>query len=357
MIEQATPVRINAQRTTASRSLGAVFLIFVAFICARAIPINEYHRQLQQAVIALDTLAQVNETEDAAAYDARRDQTLGVVRNLLPPNEVVDWNGASYEVDNSWLSPELNKIKTMKGAERAALLRATTERLQAIAERVEQSERANSAQLTSKSEASRKLAEILRRPEYARKVKNESALERLAKQFLKWFQSLFPKPKAFSPGTAGLFSQIAQIFVIVLALAVIGFAAKLFLPRLLRSRGAKKKEKAKARIVLGETLEPDKSAVDLLSEAEALARRGELRAAIRKAYIALLVELGDRKIISLAQHKTNRDYLRALRELQPLYGNVKLLTDSFERHWYGFANATETDWTAFRSAYEQALRR
>jgi hypothetical protein len=36
---------------------------------------------------------------------------------------------------------------------------------------------------------------------------------------------------------------------------------------------------------------------------------------------------------------------------------VKQLTDSFERHWYGFAHATENDWMAFRSAYELALRR
>src|SRR6185436_20617728 len=107
---------------------------------------------------------------------------------------------------------------------------------------------------------------------------------------------------------------------------------------------------------LGETLEPDESAVDILAEAEALARRGELRAAIRKAYIALLVELGDRKILSLAQHKTNRDYLRAVREVEPLHSNVKQLTDSFERHWYGLIQATETDWLAFRSAYKQALR-
>jgi len=93
----------------------------------------------------------------------------------------------------------------------------------------------------------------------------------------------------------------------------------------------------------------------LLAEAEALARRGELRAAIRKAYIALLVELGDRKVISLAQHKTNHDYLRAVRDNQSLYGNVKQLTDSFERHWYGLTVVTETDWDAFRSGYRKAL--
>src|SRR4030095_10412572 len=156
-----------------------------------------------------------------------------------------------------------------------------------------------------------------------------------------------PKPKPMSPGNFGFISRIAQWVVIGLAIAMILYVAKMFLPRLLRGGRTKKKKKEEARIVLGEQLEPDQSAVDLLNEAEALARRGELRAAIRRAYIALLVELGDRKIISLAQYKTNRDYLRAMREVEPLYRNVKQLTDSFERHWYGLAQANENDWLAF----------
>jgi hypothetical protein len=44
-----------------------------------------------------------------------------------------------------------------------------------------------------------------------------------------------------------------------------------------------------------------------------------------------------------------------MREIEPLYGNVKQLTDAFELHWYGAAEATEGDWQSFRSAYEQAL--
>ena len=127
------------------------------------------------------------------------------------------------------------------------------------------------------------------------------------------------------------------------------------LPRLLHNRRTKRKVTEGARIVLGERLEPDQSATDLLSEAEALARAGDLRAAIRKTYIALLLELGERKIITLEQHKTNHDYLRAVRRIERLYPNVKQLTDSFELHWYGLARATETDWQAFRSGYKQAL--
>ena len=241
--------------------------------------------------------------------------------------------------------------------ERPELLRRITERLQALEERITELQTPGAGKVSNKAEASRKLAEILQRPEYARKVTQQSALARLMKQFLEWFRNLFPKPKPLSPGSAGLLSKIAQVFVIVLALAVLAYVVKLFLPRLLRNRRPKKKTKQQARIVLGEKLEPDQSATDLLSEAEALARRGELRAAIRKAYIALLVELGDRKIISLAQYKTNRDYLRAVREVQPLYGDVKQLTDSFEQHWYGLAHATESDWLAFRAGYTQALKR
>ena len=339
------------------RLLLAASLLILAASTVSAIPIDQYHKHIRQAVSALETLTQSDETESAWDFGTRGAETVQGVRNLLPQSETVEWNGSSFEVDNSWLHQELDKYRTAKYAEAAELLRRITERLQAIEERIARIEKPAATGMGNRAEESRKLAEILQRPEYARKVKQESALARLVSQFLKWFQSLFPKPKPFSPGYVGLFSKIAQAFVIILALAVLAFVGKLFLPRLLRSRGSKKKAKARARIVLGERLEPDQSATDLLAEAEALARRGELRAAIRKAYIALLLELGERKIISLAQYKTNRDYLRAVRDLQPLYGNVKQLTDSFERHWYGLAHATETDWLAFRSAYEQALLR
>ncbi len=108
---------------------------------------------------------------------------------------------------------------------------------------------------------------------------------------------------------------IAQIAVVILGAVVLFFVIRLLFGRFKRKGRIKVRKKAEPRIVLGERLEPEQTSTDLLSEAEALARRGELRAAIRKAYIALLVELGDRKIISLAQHKTNRDYLNALREV------------------------------------------
>ncbi len=356
MVQRSLSSGIASHRFCFSRVLLTFGLLLLAGQSVQAITLAEYHKKLQEAVSALDTLAQADETESESDYQTRHNQTIDFVRGRLPKKESVDWNGSSLEVNYTWLHYELDTLSSTPDGKRAATLRRITERLQAIEQRVAEVE---SAQRVSdnKAEHSRKLAEILARAEYARKVKTESALTRMVKRLLEWIKDLFPKPKQLTPGTAGIFSKIAQVFVIALALFVIAYAAKIFLPRVFSSRKAKKKAKPTARIVLGEKLEPDQSAVDLLADAERLARQGELRAAIRKAYIALLVELGDRKLISLAQHKTNRDYLRSVRDLEPLYGNVRTLTESFEQHWYGLTNATETDWRAFRAAYEQTLSR
>lgn len=351
---QLLPTRSQSS-SLAARFALSVCLILISTSVAAAIPASEYHQHIQEAITALNTVSRSEATETATAYGVRDAETVEEVRKLLPSSETVEWEGGNVKVNNAWLHHELSSYVSDNTNNRYDLLKRIIESLQALDERVKELEKPP-ALAVSKAEENRKLQEILQRPEYARKVKAENPFTKQIDRFIKWIMSWFPKPKPISATGAGLISAIAKWVVIVLALGVLAFALKLVLQRLLRHDRPKRKDKAKARIVLGEHLEPDQSAFDLLSEAEGLARRGELRAAIRRAYIALLVELGDRKIISLAQHKTNRDYLRSVREVEPLYGNVKQLTDSFERHWYGLAQATETDWQAFRSAYHQTLR-
>ena len=210
--------------------------------------------------------------------------------------------------------------------------------------------------LESKDAAKNRLQSILTRPEYAA-VKGPNALTRLWRDFIEWLRNLFPKPRAAQPGSVAWLAVVAKILVVLGGLALLVFLIRILMGRFKRSQTIKPRKKKEARIVLGERLEPEQTATDLLSEAEALARSGDLRAAIRKAYIALLVELGDRKIISLAQHKTNRDYLNSLRPLPPLHSRMRGLTDSFERHWYGFAETSQTDWQNFREGYLAALQR
>jgi hypothetical protein len=169
-------------------------------------------------------------------------------------------------------------------------------------------------------------------------------------------EGLFPKRRTVDQGRANLITRIAQIVVIGLAVAVLIYVARILLRRFGRTRKTKEPKKSGPRIVLGERLEPEATSTDLLSQAELLARSGDLRAAIRKAYIALLVELGDRKLISLAQHKTNRDYLNSVRNVPPLHATMRGLTESFERHWYGFESVTPDDWQTFRAGYLAALQ-
>ena len=359
MTKRNSPIRDQPRRLLAGRLarylIAFQFALFFVSV-ASANSLSEYHQRVKQAVTALGTLSTSDKNETQTEFETRDRDTVQRVKELLPQSENVDHSGTTVSIDNSWLHLELTRYAQESTQARYEMLKRITERVRAIDDRITAFDKAEVVKGGSKEEENRKLQEILNRSEYAHKQKEESAISRWIDKLIKWLRDFLPQPKPMSPGSAGTVSRIMQVVVVLLALGLIAFVLKTFLPKLLREGRTKKKRKEKARIVLGERLEPEQSARDLLAEAEALARRGELRAAIRRGYIALLVELGDRKIISLAQYKTNHDYLRAMRGLEPLYRNVKQLTDSFELHWYGLSQANETDWVAFRAAYDQALR-
>lgn len=198
-----------------------------------------------------------------------------------------------------------------------------------------------------------KLNEILHRDEYSKKPPQESAIER----FFNWLFKREPKkeaPREAKPVTPLV--KIIQYLVIGIAFAAIAFVLWKLVPRFLRRERKAKKEKRKPRFILGERLEEDQTSADLLAEADKLARSGDIRGAIRKGYIALLCELGDRQTLSLSQYKTNRDYLRDVRTKIMLYAAMEQMTNSFERHWYGFQPTNENDWTNFRNYYQQAIK-
>jgi hypothetical protein len=298
------------------------------------------------------------ETESPENYEKRFSEALISMKTLMPLRQQVEWETISYEVDHTWLHQQMGELEKADGPRRARMLACVWERLKASQERLMETENKTGA-ASRKDEEQKKLQDIFSRPEYAPKENEASALSRLWARFLRWFWSLFPRvePTQQQPTSARRITTASQIVVVVLSLAVLALVLRALVERLRSTRRLrKKKQKPRARIILGERLEPDQSAGDLLDEAERLARNGEIRTAIRKAYVALLVELGDRKILSLAQNKTNRDYLRALRQREQLHERMITLTNSFERHWYGLAPATETDWLEFRDRFRAALQ-
>jgi Domain of unknown function (DUF4129) len=335
--------------------LLALVLVVPFTVRADALAPVDYENQLQDAIKALEDLHKINEADHPEYYQSQLEQTIKTVSGAVPEYEDVKSGDGVCKVDNSWLPIVLKDIKGSTPEQRAAKVPQLIERLKALEQRVAYQQRP-AAPNESKAQSKDKLDGILSRPEYATEARGPNALMRLIQDFIRWIMELLPKRMQVRPGGAGWLTTLAQGLVVVLAALVIFYVLRILFVRFRvpgKRRAAKKRE---ARIVLGERLEPEETSTDLLSEAEALARRGDIRAAIRKAYIALLVELGDRKVLTLAQHKTNRDYLNAVRSIPLLHPTMRTLTESFEQHWYGFAEATENDWQNFRSRYQSALQ-
>jgi Domain of unknown function (DUF4129) len=334
-------------------SLAAVFgvlFLFLLPITAVADLLFDYQANLKLAIATLGHLSRAGDD-----FDRELPGAVETVRTRLPKHQTIEFEGEVYNVDNSWLHKGLDELA--EAEDRTEKLAHIIWTLQAIETRVAERANPSGSAAENKEWARTRLESILARPEYATDTQGSNALIRLIRDFVQWLLKFFPKPRAGAPGRMKWITLIAQILVIGLAVAVLLYVLKtLYVWFSGRSRKPKTGRKREARIVLGERLEPDATATDLLSEAEALARQGDLRAAIRKAYIALLVELGDRKLISLAHHKTNRDYLNSLRSVPQLHSRMRGLTDSFERHWYGFANATPNDWQDFRAGYLAVLQ-
>ena len=333
----------------------ALLLLLLGAGSTAAMPLDEYRTRVKEALSELFELWDSEETETSAEYAARVRITFDKVRKLVPAEETVEWEGGRVKVNNAWLGEEFDKYEKLaiEHVERSVVLNRVSQRLLALQDRLEELSGEKGSTASTKEQEKARMEAILRRHEFSEKPPEKSLWER----FIEWLASLFPSRNPLQPGQSGWGSFIAMIFIFALTAVLLAYALWKLAPffRRLRDTGLKL-EKRQARIVLGERLAPDETSADLLAQAEALARKGEVRAAIRKGYIALLCELGDRKVLTLAQHKTNHDYLRAVREKRPLLKEMQKLTASFENHWYGFVPATPSDWSTFRSGYQQTLK-
>ncbi|HZH30938.1 MAG TPA: DUF4129 domain-containing protein [Pyrinomonadaceae bacterium] len=369
MNRRARPHR-RAPRAHNFAPLPLLLLLLLAALCCFAAPqradaasLADYRSRVLKASEALEELHETfDETDDVTSPDflALEKRIFQAMRDALPASEKIEGAGFASDIDNRWLHNELDIYAHIAAGERDKrdeLLLRIEARLRALEARLAES--ANAAEGARDKEAEKgRLNSILQRPEYDEQAAGESALSSVLKQFSDWLRNLFPKSRPFSERTAGTFSRVARLFVFALAAAVVIYVLWKYGAQLLpRNRAAKKKKTREARVVLGERLAPDQTPADLIEQAEALARAGDLRGAIRKAYIAVLFELGERRILRLAAHKTNRDYLSALRrERAALYGDMQPLTHNYERHWYGFTPATAADWHDFRTRCREAIK-
>jgi hypothetical protein len=344
-------VKLNSQPHINKVALAAAAILLLSGAVVRASTLDDYHARLTSVFAVIE---EYQRNQNGHGQNGIR-LNVDYARQQLPAEESVTFQGQTIRVDNSWLENDLKEFeKTNKAAERMVIVSRIKERLQAIQQHVQEL-RAAATQPGDKDAEKGRLAEILRRPEYIPAPPQGNAMEQLIERIVRWLAKFLPHSKPVQPGSSRWIADIAQFLIIGLCIGVIVLLIWRYGPRLVSGR-SKKKKKREARIVLGETLEPDQTAADLFAQADRLAREGNLRAAIRKAYIALLCELADRKMISLAQYKTNRDYLNAVRDKGSLYTSMRKLTNIFEVHWYGVVPAGEADWDEFRNGYRKIFR-
>jgi hypothetical protein len=310
------------------------------------------------------TLGRANDLEevfrDDDFDDLQKRALIEATRRDFPASERIEWEGGSVEASHHWLLARMNELEEARDLKASLpLLVAVREHLSALAFKIEEM-RTGVESARTKDEDKQKLAEILRREEYQKPQEaKESAFQRALREFVEWLMDLWPKPAASSPQNVsglGALAYVLQVLLILILVGLVLFLLFKLLPLLVPKLKRTGNPKPKKRVILGEEIGEHEVASDLFGEAERLAQAGDIRGAIRKGYIALLCDLSDRRIIGLAGHKTNRDYVRDVRSRRELHPRIKSLTDTFERHWYGSWRSENEDWTRFSEGCKEAIR-
>jgi hypothetical protein len=310
-----------------------------------------------------DYAGRVSQAAERAAGLARggaaaEEQALSNIKGLLPPTEDITHGGEVVHVDNSWLHQAVDNLNRDDDGARAAQLKDLAERLAALNLRLREAAGQPVARGAPPAAASEeRLRRILAREEFQAEAQQDSALrawlrkiQEAIDRLLVWLFTRRGPAGAPSAGTVRLLRY--------LILGVAAMVALVGLTMLLRrfrwgGRQRKKKEGAEAREVLGEQLDAEATADDLLREAAEMARKGDFRLAIRRAYVALLCELEQRGKLKLHRSKTNNDYLRELSRDAEKLPPVMQMTSRYERVWYGRGEATLEDYAQFIERYRE----
>ncbi|SHM07380.1 protein of unknown function [Chitinophaga jiangningensis] len=92
------------------------------------------------------------------------------------------------------------------------------------------------------------------------------------------------------------------------------------------------------------------SASEYLQKIKAAEASGNIREAIRWWYLYTLFQLAENGLIKPSREKTNKDYLRTLRNT-PLYKPFSVLTMDYEYIWYGGFNIAATDFERIQQQF------
>lgn len=339
-----------------NKMLIAAFFLAASANAVFCSDIDDYDRRLASA--AETAAGYALDPEVSAGKDAI-DEASKELKKLIPKSETIVTPYGEMNAENEWIYTELDAIAAAEQAStRSDRFSNISRRLNAIRSAIAELKTAPQSSAT-KDQTKQKLDEILKREEFQKiQEKEKSAFAKTWDRFIKWLESMMPEV-GFAPSSAPMISTGIAQFLQILIYLILGSLAAFALYRIAKyfgfDRERQKKEIAEDRVILGEKIARDQTPRGLFGEAEALAADGDLRGAIRKGYIAYLFHLGEKRIIRLAGNKTNRDYLRDANSDASLTEDMRGLTVSYEKNWYGNAVSQPDDWDDFRTSYLNAV--
>lgn len=331
-------------------------IILLLWLGAGSLPVfaassvKEYAERLAQAEQLADQLI---DSEPAASETVA---AMNSIKQLIPIQEDIELDGQTTRTNNSWLHEAIGLvIKNAYGDEEQtrSMLIEIADRLLLLEQSVNTS--LNTSGNNTAQDQQAQLGKILARSEYLPEEQKESVVKKWWKRVWKKIEELLLKLFGGRSAPASSTGAGSANFVRIAVTLVLLAAASVGLVKLLRRLRRRKKKGDEVREVLGEELPDDATAADLLANAKELARSGDFRSAIRRAYIAMLCELEQRGKVRLHRSKTNRDYLDELKPQQSLYPTFSVMTGAFEHIWYGQEPATESEYNDFLTLYQETV--
>jgi len=314
------------------------------------------------ATAAADTLLGYEQRVQRASEIARRIKARPTnaaeladdIETLLPKSEQVEFSGHTIYVDNSWLHTILESYKRRPNADTStAQLDELRTKLSALDDQLVKLENQPGDQ--SKAENGRDaLNRILSRSEFQERKDDfvTAAYKRVREAVIRLGQRVLAALFKLVFGERGEAGWLFRGFVIFVVLVFLAVAIYMIVKR----RPVRRKARLARQIILDEEIGPNTNSKDLLNDALTAYRNGEFRLGIRRLYIALLYEMGERGIIELDRHATNNDYLKKTAGFAPLAGPMRYMTERFDYFWYGRFPASKEDFSAYKATFDLATQ-
>ena len=190
-----------------------------------------------------------------------------------------------------------------------------------------------------------------------------SWLERIAEKIVDWLEKIFGKRDRSEHGPVNWREPVQAILFLLAAVAASALGVLLY--RLWKNRARKPGEVTAQAMEAVPDIEGEDVSADLLPAdewsrlAEGFLARGELRLALRAMFFACLSALARAELITLAKHKSNRDYVR---ELDRRIHAVPLVSPAFQQNvtildrvWYGLHEVSHEMLTRFTANHRCIL--